>query len=98
MTQPDPLDPYDYDVTQTESVQFIITTKGTAPHIHLVLDGKPLPSPYKFPVTKPKPQIHVVTSEFNLTRVHQALPLTTFGLLALSAETSVFLESSRIPQ
>lgn len=65
MTQPDPLDPYDYDVTKAESVQFIITTQGTAPHIHLVLDGKPLPPPYVFPVTKPKPQIHVVASEFN---------------------------------
>ena len=65
MTQPDPLDPYDYDVTQTESIQFMITTTGTVAHIHLVLDGKPLPPPYSFPITKSKPQIHFVTSEFN---------------------------------
>ncbi len=65
MTQPDPLDPFDYDVTQDESVQFVIAASGTAPHIHLVLDGTALPPPYRFTVTKHKPQIHVVASEFN---------------------------------
>jgi len=51
MTQPDPLDRYDCDVTQTESVQFNITTNGTAPHIRLVLNGRVLQLLYKFPVT-----------------------------------------------
>jgi hypothetical protein len=65
MTQPDLLDPYDYDVTQTETIQFIITTVGTAEHIHLVLDGTPMLSPYRFTITKPKPHIQVVASEFD---------------------------------
>jgi hypothetical protein len=65
VNQPDPLDPYDFDVTQNEAIQFVVTTIGTAEHIHLVLDGEPLVSPYKFTVTKPKPHIQVVTSEFD---------------------------------
>lgn len=65
MTQPDPLDPYDFDVTKAETIQFNVTTVGTAEHIHLVLDGQALPAPYRFSVTKSKPQIHVVSSEFD---------------------------------
>jgi hypothetical protein len=65
MTQPDPLDPYDYDVSHDEQIEFIVTTVGTAPLINLVLDGVVLHPPYRFTVTQEKPHIHVVASEFD---------------------------------
>jgi hypothetical protein len=65
MTQPDPNDPYDFDVQVEETVTFLITTMGTNPHVVIAHGGTPLSPPYSFKIDKPVPNAHVVEAEFD---------------------------------
>ena len=67
MTQPDPNDPYHYELTQAENVQFTIVAFKTAKLVTMSFDGTDLPAPYSFSVTKPRGFRHVVASEFDFS-------------------------------
>jgi hypothetical protein len=70
MTQPDPLDPYHFEVSQGENISITTTAIGTNDLVEASLDGSTLEKPFKFTVTKTPPHRHVVAMQFDFDQDH----------------------------
>jgi len=99
MKQPDPLNPYLFEVKQGESVSITMTAMGTNDLVEASLDGDTLTRPFEFLVTKVPPHRHVVAMQFDFDPDHTATAKYTwqvsggggdsFSLPEINANTSI---------
>jgi hypothetical protein len=99
MKQPDPLDPYHFEVKQGECVSITTTAVGTNDLVEASLDGDTLTRPFGFTVTKAPPHRHVVAMQFDFDPDHTATAKYTwqvssdggglFSLPEINANTSI---------
>lgn len=70
MDQPDPLDPFHFEVSQGETVSITTAAIGTNDLVEASLDGSTLDRPFAFDVTKAPPHRHVVAMQFDFDPGH----------------------------
>jgi len=87
MTQPDPLDPFHFEVSRGEEISITETAIGTNDLVEASLDGNTLERPFKFSATKTPPHRHVVAMQFDFDQDHTANAKYTWKVSSDHGET-----------
>lgn len=87
MTQPDPLDPFHFEVGKDEEISITETAIGTNDLVEASLDGDTLEKPFGFTVTKTPPHRHVVAMQFDFDQDHTTSAKYTWSIASDHGET-----------